>query len=104
MEDPARPFAEPPHAKGPDDGEGESRLARALRDDAKANQELNASKDGVGQDRLVVDDRSVPGDRVGHPARIPARQPVQHPAETTGSPGEHERLDLEYSVEQPDGG
>ena len=52
-------------------------------------------QEGVRENRCVVNDRSVPGDRVGDPTRIPSRQPVQHPAEAIGSAGEHERLDLE---------
>ena len=103
-EDAAQPLTEPPHPESPHDRERQRRLDGALVDDPEGDEELDPGEDGVGQDRLVVDVRGVPGDRVGDPARVSGAESVQHAAEAVRPAGEHERLQLQGGVQQPDGG
>ena len=102
MKDVPDTFPEPPDAQSPDDGQRQCGLEGSLPHDPEADEELHERKDAVGEHRIVIDIRGVPGDRVLDPAGVARGHVVEHAAEPVRSPGEHERLELQHRIEEPD--
>ena len=102
MKDVPETFPEPPDAQGPDDGERQGGFEGSLPDDPEADEELHEREGAVGEHRIVIDVRGVPGDRVRDPAGVARGEVVEHAAEPVRPPGEHERLELQNGIEEPD--
>ena len=99
-EEPAEPLSGEPDAQPPDERHHQRWLDAAPGEHAQADQNLNRRGEPVEQGDMGKDRLSDPGDRTPDHPGLPCRVGSQHVGHER--PTEHERLQLQQAIDQPD--